>query len=98
MIYPSAVEGFGLPMVEAMSRGLRVFASDIAVFREVGEGFAVFFSLDRPESLAERLEDFCRDGKFPAARSVCEFAWPDWPASTRQLFDLALGHFGRHAR
>lgn len=97
MIYPSSVEGFGLPMIEAMSRGLRVFASDIAVFREVGEGFAVFFPLDRPESLADRLETFCRDRDFPAARRVCEFAWPDWPASTRQLFDLTLGHFGQPA-
>lgn len=37
LIFPSHVEGFGLPLVEAMQRGLPAMASDIPVFREVGE-------------------------------------------------------------
>ncbi|HEX4598464.1 MAG TPA: glycosyltransferase family 1 protein [Burkholderiaceae bacterium] len=34
LLYPSFVEGFGLPIAEALSLGVPVIASDLAVFRE----------------------------------------------------------------
>lgn len=34
LLFPSFVEGFGLPLVEALSMGTPVIASDLAVFRE----------------------------------------------------------------
>jgi glycosyltransferase involved in cell wall biosynthesis len=34
LVYPSFVEGFGLPIAEALSLGVPVIASDLAVFRE----------------------------------------------------------------
>ena len=43
---PSIVEGFGLPIVEAMLHGCRVVCSDIPVFREVGESYCHYASLD----------------------------------------------------
>jgi glycosyltransferase involved in cell wall biosynthesis len=36
VLLPSLAEGFGLPLIEALSCGAKVVASDIAVFREVG--------------------------------------------------------------
>jgi glycosyltransferase involved in cell wall biosynthesis len=35
LLFPSFVEGFGLPMVEAMACGTPVIASDLAVFHEI---------------------------------------------------------------
>lgn len=35
-VYPSAYEGFGLPLLEAMARDVPVVASDIAALRETG--------------------------------------------------------------
>lgn len=36
LLAPSSIEGFGLPVVEALLAGCRVVCSDIAAFREVG--------------------------------------------------------------
>lgn len=36
LLFPSFVEGYGMPLVEAMSLGVPVIASDIPVFHEIG--------------------------------------------------------------
>ena len=38
LLFPSLVEGWGLPMTEALAMGVPVIASDIAIFREIGQG------------------------------------------------------------
>lgn len=42
VLFPSFVEGFGMPLVEALSSDVPVIASDIAVFREIGQGVPEF--------------------------------------------------------
>jgi glycosyltransferase involved in cell wall biosynthesis len=44
-ITPSIVEGFGLPVVEALLAGCRVVCSDISAFREFGVGSCDYVSL-----------------------------------------------------
>ena len=90
LIYPSTTEGFGLPLVEALGHGVRVFASDIPVFREIGEGFVSFFPLDDPQVLTEKLRRFCVDGAFDAPRELAEFRWPTWRQSVDRLLDIVL--------
>lgn len=46
LIAASLGEGFGLPLVEAASRGVPALARDIAVFREVAASGTVFFTAD----------------------------------------------------
>lgn len=48
LLFPSIVEGYGLPLVEALGAGVPVIASDLPVFREIAG--------DRPDYLDPRDE------------------------------------------
>jgi glycosyltransferase involved in cell wall biosynthesis len=64
VIVPSRHEGFGLPVVEALSLGTPVVASDIPALREVGGRATRFAPADAPAAFAEQLEAILAD---PAA-------------------------------
>jgi glycosyltransferase involved in cell wall biosynthesis len=60
LLAPSLVEGFGLPIAEALALGVPVIASDIEAFREVGGMFAEYIDpLDGPRWIAA-LDDYAR--------------------------------------
>lgn len=42
-VFPSALEGYGIPLVEAMAAGTMVIAADTPVFREVGGGAVCYY-------------------------------------------------------
>ncbi len=43
LVTASLDEGFGIPLIESMAIGTPVVVSDIPIFREIGDGAAVFF-------------------------------------------------------
>jgi glycosyltransferase involved in cell wall biosynthesis len=65
LAWPSWDEGFGLPILDAMSVGVPVVCSDIAVHREVAGEAALFADPADPAALAERLGEILED---PAVR------------------------------
>lgn len=50
LVYPSKMEGFGLPPLEALSYGKPVIVSDIAIFREMYGSFPHYVSLGNEAS------------------------------------------------
>jgi glycosyltransferase involved in cell wall biosynthesis len=55
-VYPSRLEGFGLPVLEAMSCGAPVVASDVAALREVAGDAALLVPPGDVPALAEAME------------------------------------------
>lgn len=90
LVFTSFVEGFGLPIVEALQNGVPVFASDIPVFREIGSKGIHFVDLDDPASLAGALRQHHQSG---AQRLPEPIRWPSWKDSAMDFWravDLCL--------
>ena len=55
LVFPSLMEGFGLPALEALALGCPVIVSDIPVFHEILGSNATYFNPRDPRDLAEKL-------------------------------------------
>jgi glycosyltransferase involved in cell wall biosynthesis len=60
-VLPSLIEGFGLPVLEAMLRGVPVACSNIPVLSEVGGDAVLTFDPERPEDLAAAVRRLLED-------------------------------------
>lgn len=60
-VYPSLFEGFGLPVLEALSQGTPVLASRASSLPEVAGEVALFFDPSRPADLREQLTALIHD-------------------------------------
>ncbi len=94
LVMASREEGFGLPIVEAMQRGLPVMCSDIPVFREIGSDRVTYFNLADTGDLSARLLAFER-AHGPRDRTLrTPTPWLTWKESAAQLVDQALDVMG----
>ena len=85
LVTPSVTEGFGLPIIEALSQKTPVLASDIPVFREVGGDFCTYFDLSDHANLAQIIINWEKSGQKPSCRDINEFNWPTWKESTEEF-------------
>ena len=90
LIFPSHAEGFGLPIVEALFKGLPVLASDIPIFREIGKDFCTYFDQTNPASLANIICKIEKDGKMPPVCQPEQYHLASWADSCRELLTKSL--------
>jgi len=96
LVYPSFVEGFGLPLIEALGRGLPVLASDIPVFREIVGEAARYFDLSDPIFLCQAIERFEATGDVEQKALPDTWTWPSWLDCATQLLNRVIRNVSQH--
>lgn len=68
LVMPSLMEGFGLPIIEAMANNCLVLASDIPVHKEIAGSASLYFDPYNVTQLAEKMNNICsNDSNHPPA-------------------------------
>ena len=96
-VTPAYAETFAHPLVEAMSCGLPVAASDLPVHREVCGAAAIYFQRFSPEELADRVIEIAGSSDLAARMSAAgraraeDFSWSKHVDQLLVLADQLLG-------
>lgn len=85
VIMASFAEGFGLPLVEALNRGVPVVASDLAVFREVAGESPEYFIPGDSDDLARAVRHLDRRELRTPAASRASMTWRTWDEAAMNL-------------
>lgn len=89
-VMPSHYEGFGMPILEAMSYDIPTAVSDIGVFHEVAGNAAVYFDKDNTESIALTIEDILSNNDkrdLLVSRGAKRVAMFDWEDVAKNVFE-----------
>jgi glycosyltransferase involved in cell wall biosynthesis len=98
LVQPSFEEGFGMPVLEAMSAGVPVVAANRGALPEVLGDAGLLVDPDRPEELASAMARFIDDPPFAvaaAARGGARAARFDWDTTARlvhKAYTRAIEH------
>jgi glycosyltransferase involved in cell wall biosynthesis len=91
-LFPTLFEGFGLPVLEAMTRGCPVIGSDIAVLREVGGDDMIYVDSLDPPAIAAAVRRIVSDPDAQAAlatagrKRAATFSWQRTADATAEVY------------
>lgn len=97
LAYPSRIEGFGLPPLEAMSLGVPVVTSDVPVLREVAGGAALHAPADDPAAWAAAFRRILLEPRFARLQSdkgrvrSMDFSWWRCALETLAVYQEVAG-------
>lgn len=97
---PSLVEGFGLPVVDALRRRVPVLAHDVPVLREVGGDAAHYADATDADAFGAAITAALRTPADDAARAHAQqwasrFTWDAAAEATARVLDKVLSERGR---
>jgi glycosyltransferase involved in cell wall biosynthesis len=101
-VFPSLYEGFGLPVLEAMARGVPVACAEASSLPEIAGDAALLFDPRSEQAIADALRRLLED---PALRErlrgrglarVGEFTWERTARLTLESYRRTLGNADRH--
>jgi Glycosyltransferase len=97
-LFPSMAEGFGLPVIEAMSCGKAVFLSKSSSLPEIGKNYASYFPDFNPENMAtvikKSLIDYSNNEAQLAGmmeQYAARFNWNNCFNEYLKIYELVLG-------
>lgn len=97
LLFPSIAEGYGLPLAEALASGVPVIASDLPVFREIGQGVPLLLACDDVQAWTDAILSYAQPDSLAYAEQLVRlkhFRVPDWQSHFRSvdsfLRDLGL--------
>jgi glycosyltransferase involved in cell wall biosynthesis len=96
VVFPSLYEGFGLPVLEAMIRGVPVACSDRSSLPEVAGDAALLFDPEDVPGIASAMERLVADSELAdrlvrAGRArAAEFSWERTASQTLASYRRAL--------
>lgn len=94
---PSLLEGFGLPLLEAMSKGVPILTSDRSSMPEVVGDAALLVDPTDPRSIASALEQLLVDDGLRerlttlGLKRMQHFSWSNAASQTLEVLELAAG-------
>jgi glycosyltransferase involved in cell wall biosynthesis len=90
LVHASLDEGFGIPLVEAMSVGTPIVVSDIPIFREIGGSAGVYADPHDPAAFAKavRILDVPDDWMRHSAAAREQARLFDWDRSADVLYEV----------
>jgi glycosyltransferase involved in cell wall biosynthesis len=95
-VFPSLAEGFGLPVLEAMERGVPVACSNVSSIPEVAGSAARYFDPMRVDEIAAAMEDLLTDSELArrlaeaGAKRAKAFSWERTASETLASYERAF--------
>ncbi len=95
-VLPSFYEGFGIPLLEAMDRGLPVIAAGSSALPEIGEDACLYFDPHNPDTLVRLLNRVKNDEKLrkemieKGKKRIKDFSWKKSAEETLKVIKSAV--------
>jgi len=91
-VFPSLIEGFGLPGLEAMACGLPALVSDIPIFREIYKDAVLYFNPFSVDDLAKKIREVIESRKLKeelklkGKELVSQYSWEKMAEKTIKIY------------